>query len=281
MEYQNLEIIKQNGQRETFSFQKFQQSLARSGASETQIHEVVEALKPQLHTGISTREIYRMASAILKKQTPGSLARFSLKKALLDLGPSGYPFERFVAYLFQEMGFETQVGLVLDGKCVSHEIDVFGTKDKELILVECKFRNQGIHVDVKVPLYIHSRFQDLLDQGIMKKPLENFTGWIATNSRFSDDAISFARCKNIQLLSWDFPARNSIRDWIDKLGLYPLTCLSSLTQAEKRYLLEKEIVLVRELAKEPKWLGMAGVSGKRLIRTEEEISGLMGGKPQG
>jgi hypothetical protein len=270
-----LEIIKQNGQKEAFSFQKFQQSLARSGASETQIHEVVEALKPQLHTGISTREIYRMASAMLKKQTPGSLARFSLKRALLDLGPSGYPFERFIAFLFEEMGFSARVGLILQGKCVGHEIDVMATRKNELILVECKFRNQGIHVDVKVPLYIHSRFQDLLDHGVMKKPLENFTGWIATNSRFSDDAISFARCKNIQLLSWDYPAKNSLREWIDRLGLYPLTCLSSLTVAEKKYLLEKEKVLVRDLAGEPKWLGMAGLSGRRLISAESEIRGLL------
>lgn len=270
-----MEIIKQNGQREAFSFQKFKNSLSRSGATEAEIREVVEALRPKLHPGISTREIYRMAAAMLKKQTPGSLARFSLKKAILDLGPSGYPFERFIAALFQEMGYQTQVGLVLDGKCVSHEIDVWGTREKELILAECKFRNQGIHVDVKVPLYIHSRFQDLLDHGVMKKPLENFTGWIATNSRFSDDAISFARCKNIRLLSWDYPAKNSVRDWIDQLALYPLTCLSSLTFAEKKYLMEKDLVLVRDLAAEPKWLGRAGLSGRRLSSAETEIRGLL------
>lgn len=212
---------------------------------------------------------------MLKKQTPGSLARFSLKKALLDLGPSGYPFERYVAALFQEMGFQTAVGLVLNGKCISHEVDVLGTRENELVMVECKFRNQGINVDVKVPLYIHSRFQDLLDNGQLKKPLEKFTGWIATNSRFSDDAISFARCKNIQLLSWDYPAKNAIRDLIGHLGLYPLTCLSSLTFAEKKFLLEKDLVLVRDLAKEPKWLRMAGISGTRLTSAEAEIEGLL------
>ena len=39
----------------------------------------------------------------------------------------------------------------------------------------------------------------------------------------------------------------SLKEIIDDSGLYPLTCLSSLTQEEKKALLEKGLVLVREI----------------------------------
>jgi hypothetical protein len=217
-----------------------------------------------------------MASRLLKRQAPSHAARFNLKKAIMELGPSGYPFERFVAALFEEEGFSTQAGKVLQGQCVTHEIDVIGTKGTELMLVECKYHNtSGIHVDVKVPLYIHSRFQDLLDNNLMGKTYTGFTGWIATNSKFSDDAIAFARCKGMQLLGWGFPEGNSLKDRIDRTGLYPVTCLSTLTQAEKSFLMEKHIVLARELYANPDWLRKAGVQEPRFRETILELEHLL------
>jgi hypothetical protein len=276
MDLNNLVVTKENGMKQEFSIQKFRNSLAKSHASPQQIDQVVKNLEPKLFYGIRTREIYKLASRFLKKNAPAQSARFGLKKAIMELGPSGYPFEKLISALFEDKSYSTQVGLVLPGKCVTHEIDVIGRKNEELILVECKYRNQpGMNVDVKVPLYINSRFQDLLDNHLLTGESKRFSGWIATNSRFSDDAISFGLCKGINMLSWNFPESNSLRDWIDSSGLYPVTCLSTLTISEKKKIMESGVVLVKELDNSHELLTKIGMTDRRLLLVKKEIEELL------
>ena len=88
----------------------------------------------------------------------------------MELGPSGFPFEKFISKLFEVQKYSVQTGQFVKGKCVTHEIDVIARKENEIVLAECKYRNtQGITVDVKTPLYIHSRFEDVLANGSFKK----------------------------------------------------------------------------------------------------------------
>lgn len=278
MKPKSFQIIKEDGRSEDFSIEKFRNSLLKSHATLEQIQQVENQLESEWYPGIRTRDIYKMASRLLRRQSPAKSARFGLKKAIMTLGPSGYPFEKFIGALFSAKGYDVQVGQVLNGKCVTHEVDVVAKKDDELVLVECKYHNQsGINVDVKVPLYIHSRFQDLLENDVVQLPQSRFTGWIATNSRFSDDAESFGRCKGIQLLSWNYPNGNALRDWIDRLRLYPITCLQSLNGSEKNYLLEAGIVLVKDLAAHPTWLEKAGIQKTRLEHAMAEIQDLISG----
>ncbi|MGS0527278.1 hypothetical protein ACU8V7_21050 [Zobellia nedashkovskayae] len=44
------------------------------------------------------------------------------------MGPTGFPFERFIGALLTYSGYETKVGIVMDGICVTHEIDVVAEK---------------------------------------------------------------------------------------------------------------------------------------------------------
>ncbi len=265
-------VTKEDGKKEEFSLKKFQQSLSKSKATPEQIEEVVQKIKEHLVPGIRTRDIYKMASKMLKKQSPAHSARFCLKKAIMQLGPTGYPFERFVGALFSAKGYSTNVGVILQGACVTHEVDVVAFKGIELVLVECKYHNQsGMNVDVKVPLYINSRFQDLLDNHILKSPNTQYNGWIATNSRFSDDALSYGSCKGLNLLSWNYPNGNSLKDWVDQSGLYPITCMQGLTGGEKRFLLEQGLVLVSELKNNRKVLKSSGVSDKRMDSILNEV----------
>lgn len=273
-----FQITKENGSQESFSIEKFRNSLLKSHASLEQIQQVEEQLQSHWYPGIRTREIYKLASRFLRKQSPAKSARFGLKRAIMTLGPSGYPFEKFIGALFTARGYEVKVGQVLKGHCVTHEVDVVATKGDELILVECKYHNlAGVNVDVKVPLYINSRFQDLLENGAIQKPQNRFSGWIATNSRFSDDAESYGRCKGINLLSWNYPNGNGLKDLIDRLRLYPITCLFSLSSGEKKFLLDSGIVLTKELAENPNWLQKAGVEKGRFEKAQMEIQELING----
>ena len=91
-----------------------------------------------------------------------------------------------------------------------------------------------------------------------------------TPTKFTSDAIDYGNCKNLKLLSWNYPTHKSLRDIIDKLRLYPLTCLTSLTRQEKQWLLAKNYVLVKDVYNDKATLKSAGVSDARLKAVYEE-----------
>lgn len=162
MKKKTVNITKASGERVPFSEEKLENSLRRSGASEEQVGEVVREIRKELYEGMGTGKIYRKAFDKLRKKSRSQAARYKLKKAIMELGPSGYPFEHFVAALLEQQGFQTRVGMVIQGRCVSHEIDIIALKNEKKILAECKFHNRpGVKCSVRVPLYIHSRFRDV------------------------------------------------------------------------------------------------------------------------
>lgn len=263
--HEDILIKKASGKDEYFSFQKLRNSLLHSNASLDQAEQIVQTLKNQIHQGISTKKIYSMAYRMLKKQSSQNASRYYLKQGIMELGPSGFPFEKFIGELFKHEGYSTEVGIILQGKCVTHEIDVLCQKENTLMMMECKYKNQGgLSVDVKVPLYIHSRFEDIKEHKNTTKNFTDIKGWIVTNSRFTDDALTYGNCRGLHLLGWDYPHSRSLKEIIDDSGLYPLTCLSSLTQEEKKALLEKGLVLVREICKNEKLLHKIGITPNRI-----------------
>ena len=195
-------VTKASGQIEPFSIKKLRHSFSRAKATPEEVNSIVETLLPKLYEGISTQKIYSKAFRLLTNHSKPHAARYYLKRGIMELGPSGFPFEIFIGELFKHQGFGVQVGKILQGKCVTHEIDVIAEKENQLNLMECKYRNQpGIALDVKTPLYINSRFEDVLGNKSLKYHEKIFTGWVVTNSRFTTDAIAYGNCKGMQLLS--------------------------------------------------------------------------------
>lgn len=277
MRTSTLAVTKASGESAVFSEEKLCDSLRRSGADAEQIQHVLQELTPLLYEGISTKKIFRYAFRLLKKKSRPSAAKYHLKKAIMDLGPSGYPFEIFVGEILRRRGFSVKIGQMVMGHCVEHEIDIVGKKDNLKIMVECKYHNfPGIVSDIKVPLYIHSRFNDVVGGWRVKdnNPDILYQGWIVTNTRFSGAAITYAACAGLTLLAWDYPAEHGLKDWIDRLGLYPVTCLTSLTTAEKKHLLEQKVVLCNELRDNPALLDSLGMSAhhsRTIIREVENL----------
>ena len=188
----------------------------------------------------ASKKIYRLAFKLLKRKSKATAARYNLKSAIQSLGPAGFFFEKFIARVFEFEGYKAQTNIFLDGTCVSHELDVVLKKQEEITMVECKFHgNQDAKTDVKVPMYILSRFNDLKNNSydLFYTSVQIQKCWIVTNNRFTDDAIKFALCSNLQLLSWDYPPEKSLRKRIDEYQIYPVTCLTTLTVAEKDKLL--------------------------------------------
>ncbi len=243
-------IKKASGELELFSFRKLKKSLERSGASEAIIHSIIKTLSPQLYDGISSKEVYKKAFRLLKKSNRACASKYSLKRAIFDLGPTGYPFERLVGAILKQKGYKTQVSVLLQGQCVTHEIDVLAEKEGNTFTIECKFHSNIKTVsNVKIPLYINSRFLDVQKKWNDNPDKTSFLkqGWIITNTRFTEDAIHYGKCAGLILLSWNYPKNNGISDNIDHYGLYPITALTSLTKNEKKLLIENDIILTQEL----------------------------------
>lgn len=277
MEKDSIAIVKSNGDSENFKVEKLKTSLRRSMASEEEIELIAAEIESMLYNGMSTKKIYRKAFSLLKKYNRISASKYSLKRAILDLGPTGFPFERLIGALLSHKGFKTTVGVILQGKCVTHEVDVLAEKEGNTYAIECKFHSDPKAVsNVKVPLYINSRFLDIQEHWNNKPEKESHLkqGWLVTNTRFSKDAIDYATCVGLHLLSWNYPKNNGIKHNVDEFALYPITTLTTLTKREKDLIIENNIILTEELFESKFILKKIGVSELRQKRILNEIKNL-------
>ncbi len=276
-------VKKASGEKQPFSPEKLHRSLERSGATKEMMEKVEKSLEDHLYDGITTGEIYRKAFQLLRKLRRSAAARYSLKKAIMELGPTGYPFEYFFGALLRQMGYAVQVGQEVQGQCVKHEVDVIARNDHQQFMVECKFYNSpGKTCNVRVPLYIHSRFNDIEKRWQSGPRSENlsFHGWVVTNTRFTTDAIDYGKCAGLRMVSWDYPRDESLKDMIEQSGLFPITALTNLTRKQKQVLLEKEIVLCRQLLQNPEELQSMGLKPSKLEAIMEEARELCRKKPK-
>ena len=277
MNPKQIYVTKMSGEKALFDEEKLRNSLKRSKAEDDVIDKVIEKVKTELRDSISTKEIYRMAFAQLRKNSSHSAARYKLKQSILELGPTGFPFEEYISELLKFKNYRTEVGNIVDGHCVSHEIDIIAERDNRHILLECKFHSdQRRFCDVKVPLYIQSRFMDV-EQELKKKTGHKdtiFIGGLVTNTRFSSDALKYGLCMGMYLLSWDYPAGKSLKSLIDQSGLHPLTSLLTLSKFEKQQLLDKGIILCKNLIGKEKVLKEIQISEPRIEKIISEVEDL-------
>ncbi len=267
-------VTKLDGTLEEFSSQKLFQSLSRAGASQDVAQHIVTHVGQELREGMTTSHIYKHALQLLRKVAhPPVAARYSLRRAVLDLGPSGYPFEELLGEVFRAKGYTAQVGVTLNGKCVTHEVDVVAHNEKELVLVEAKFHNaQGFKTDVKVALYVHARMLDL-----ERNQYDNLCpaggvckSWLVTNTKFTENAIKYGQCVGMTLVGWGYPHHGNVQDLIEETKLHPLSCLTTLTQKERAILYEHGTVLCRDVTNNPNILESAGITGKKVDAVLQE-----------
>lgn len=267
-------IVKADGTEELFDPGKLETSLTRAGADADERTRVIAHVMRELEDGMTTNEIYSHAFEILRKEGHKPIAaRYSVKRAVLDLGPSGYPFEQFVAEILKGHGWRCEVGVIKQGRCTEHEIDVLAQKDGKRIGIEAKFHNSaGIKTDVKDALYVHARFEDLKQSA--QKDAQVDEGWLVTNTEFTSNAAGYGSCVDLTLIGWEHPKDGGIRSMIDTAGVHPITALTTLTDSEKKRLLEHNIVLCRSVSAGSHLLSEYGVANKRIPEVIEEAKRL-------
>ena len=242
-----INVLKSTCDIEPFSEEKVLASTKRAHIPESLQNQILQHVKSKLYDNIQSSEIYRHIMEFLGTSSfPYSRAKYSLKQGVMDLGPTGYPFEDFVAEVLNVQGYQTQTRQVLNGKCVKHEIDIIAQKDGKKSMIECKFHNSmGNHTQVHVSLYTKARFDDLKDA------LKLNEVWLVTNTRITPDALSYALCNNVRVISWNYPESGGLRDLIEKSKLHPITVLTTLSQTQKQQLLQQHMVLCKDICENP------------------------------
>ncbi len=244
-----VEIVKTDGTVEQFDGMKLEWSLRRAGATPHTAERIRHTIEASIAPGSQTQEIYRRAFQMLRHDARPAAARYSLRRALFEFGPSGHPFENYVAELFKMEGWDVEYRRVIPGKCVSHEVDVYAKRGGEFLAAELKYHNDpGYKTDVKVALYVKARFDDIwnCDPSSQKTcPVDH--GFLITNTKFTRDAVQFANCSGIQLLGWSYPEEGSLYDRIIATGVYPVTTLTTLRKTEKKLLVDQGIVTCQQV----------------------------------
>ncbi len=270
-------VVKANGEREAFDESKLRQSLMRAGASEQNAELITAEVIGELPNEVRTVDIYKKAFEHLHKMQLPAAKRYILKRAVMDLGPSGFPFEKFVAEILNRKGFETRTDVMMMGECVAHEVDVVAWNEKDLIVIEAKFHNElGVKSDLKVALYVKARVDDLqgalFDYGGKKRKVTE--GWLVTNTKFTTTAERYAECRKLILIGWNYPEKGNLHDLIIETHTLPITCLAQLNQTQKRSLLEQGIVFCDSLLAKPELLKSVGLKDDKIEHILHEIKAL-------
>jgi hypothetical protein len=217
-------VIKSNGQVEPFDREKLRESLERAGTSFVVVNEITDRIESELKSKMTTENIYKKAFQYLAQKEKKTADRYALRRGVLKMGPTGFPFEKFISEILKKRGYTTKNGVMLSGKCVEHEIDVMAYDDDDLILAEIKFHNQlAIKTDTKVALYVKARYDDLAQatfkiDGSDRKMTK---GIMITNTKFTNNVKKYARCVGMELISWDYPEKGNLYDLIDESGISP------------------------------------------------------------
>ena len=272
---QKIYIRKSDGDRELFDPGKLEHSLELAGAASTVRAKVLSHIMHELQPDMRSEDIYRRAFEILSREALVPVAaRYSIKRAVFALGPSGFPFEQFFAEILRGHGYRAQTGMMLTGKCATHEVDVLAERNGVRIGIEAKFHNDPSgKTDIKDVLYVKARYDDLKESSFPDSRVQE--GWLVTNTRFTHNATHYAQCAGLSLIGWDYPRTRGILKMIEEARVHPLTALTSLSESEKRQFLDKKVVLCKSITS-PHVLKDFGIRPDKIDRVLQEARELCG-----
>lgn len=273
-----MQITKADGTQEEFKTQKLISSLKKAGAKPSEVASIVREIERTLAPGMNTQQIYQKAFQLLRESDDPVAAKYSLRRAVFGLGPTGFPFEDFLGRIFEAEGYTTRRRLLIKGKCATHEIDLAAYSPSHSFVAEAKFHARpGIKTDLQVAMYSYARWLDLQSQRICKGDECGIVSlYVITNTKFTTAAIKYGNCTGIKLLSWDYPKQDSLQQKIERHSVYPITVLTRLSAGQKQQLLQNGVILCSDILKKPQVLNTLGLSSQKIDALLYETSLLCG-----
>lgn len=198
-------IIKASGDVVPYDVQKLRNSLFRIRVDEKLIQQVIQQVSHLLVENMTMHQIYRIVIKILRNASQYLAANYDLKKAMMQLGTSGYLFEKDIGELIKRRGFSVQNNRYLPSRCVNHEVDVVAKKKGKFVVVQSKYHNRpNLKCDVKVALYVRARVDDI-ELKISESQSVRIEWCLVTNTRFTADPLQYGVCAGLHMVSWDHP----------------------------------------------------------------------------
>jgi len=246
-------VVNAKGEREPLSFKKIYRSARKVGAPEPLAQEIARTIKREAFPGIRTSDIFKRVKQLLSEKVPSAALRFDLKEGMRKLGPTGFPFEKYIGAILSRNNFKVHLNQSISGKCADYEIDFLAKKDKTLYIGECKYHNlAGGRVDLRVALEDYARFLDLRESSFFKSQrLKNIQlrSLLVTNTKFTSQVIRYCQCVGIEILGWDWPKNRGLEYLIDSQKLYPITILPSLKGYLAETFVSQGIMLAQDVLK--------------------------------
>ena len=274
----NIMVRKASGELELYNPEKVRAAIIRSGAWEGVADKVIEEMEKKLYNGIRTEKIFKYVFQLLNRYHPPSASRFDLKRAIMRIGPAGYPFETFFSEVLQEYGYEVELRQIIQGRCVPHEVDVVAKNKDGIVMVECKYHNnRGTKSHVIDGLYTWARFLDL-QEGAEEGKCQKFDQpWLVTNTKFTTEVVEYGNCRGLKLIGWNYPKEKNLRSMVEEKGLYPVSVLKSVDRYLMRRLFTANLMLARDLLKFPvgKLQDLTKVSKTKLETIVGEARGVL------
>ncbi|MDD5568912.1 MAG: ATP cone domain-containing protein [Candidatus Pacebacteria bacterium] len=254
-----VNVVKATGEIEPFSPRKVLRSIKRAGASNAAAQAVLSRVEKRLYENISTAEIFKFVKDELQKQYPQTALRFNLKQSMRDLGPDGFSFEKYIKEILRHYGCLVRSVEFVPGRCISHETDIVAENKNIVYFGECKYRNKpGDRIDVNVCMKLFAAAFDVKAGKYFKKEIDlgrEIKPLLATNVKFSNQAIKYSKCQGIGLLGWNYPKDKGLETMIGEKKLYPITILPSFKKymnaafGNTSVMLAKDLLEIRDAAK--------------------------------
>lgn len=243
-----VSVTKANGFKQPYDREKIIQTCLRLGASREVAVQIEQQVAKRVYDGINTKKILQIIFTLIRKKKPAVKHLFDLRRGI-SLMVSKPEFEVFVRVLLAHSGFHVQPNAILRGLCGEHEVDALATKDGLTYLVEAKHHvNYHALTGLDESRIARAIIEDVTEgyaQGVTTIKIDR--AMIVTNTRFSDHAIAYGRCRDILQIGWASPENFALRDTVQKYKLYPLSCLRGVSTDTRLRLVNAGIVLIRQL----------------------------------
>ncbi len=242
-------VVKADGVGEPFNREKVLKTCFKLCGSIELAEKVSKRVEEQVYDGISTREILSAIFRIMAEYKPAMAHRIDLRTSL-SLLRSKPDFENFISQIFRNLGYRVERNIIAQGSCIEHEVDILASRNGELIYVEVKHHmNPHIYVKLDVVekvwatmLDIREGYENGLNTLNISRPL------VATNTKFTNRAYKYAKCRGVDLLGWGVADGMDLEKLIVEFKLYPVTILKGFDLNVLYRVIDAGYVTVKQLA---------------------------------
>lgn len=245
-----LSVTKADGTKQTFRRRKIVRTCIRLGARKEIAMRIGDKVESKVYDGMPTSEILKMIFDYLEEYQPAIRHQIDLRMAIALLRPKP-DFERFIQIMLEEQGYKLMPNQIVRGRCVEHEIDAVARKGDDTYLVEIKHhRSYHTYTGLDVCRIAVATSEDIAEgHALGLNPIKFNKIMVVCNTKFSQHAKQYAKCKGIEHIGWKTPPGHGLDRVIDEKRLYPITLLKDLSQEIRERLADNEVLLLKQLTR--------------------------------